>query len=207
MADLAAALGGAIESPGPLPGSGPALVRELGGKDATVQALSGLTHAPRRGDYGDAEAFRADQLRWRAARRRVQRWTTQAGAQQRGRARLSLTPAETGRVQQMRADRRESAAVRHGARMRIHARIRIDSPTPGHRADVRTRWMPASGPGVYIRPAEMDRVLAAREGPDGEAGAAVELLNAFALAYGINVAMDVEEVLALKLWPDGTPEP
>lgn len=205
MADLADELAGALDDPGPVPGTGRELVRYAGGKAELTRQIAGMSGPPRRGDYADAVDYEAARRRWRSASRRVQRYTT-SGAQKRGARRVVLPAAERERVREAAVDRKWRDMVRRGVRMRLRATIKITSPTPGRRDDVRTRDLPAGGPGVYISPDELLPVLDALDDGDRER-AAFDLQVAFADAYGMPDELEVDEVYELKVWPDGEPEP
>ena len=185
---------------GPVPDSGPALVRYAGGRAALVRELTGMDRAPRRSEYRDAEAFGAARTRWRSAQRNAQRWD-------RGRwpSRETLSPPVKGRLRRRANVERRRELASRGLRARFFARVRVASPGPG-RDDSRMRTMPSGGPGVYLAPAVVEDVLAtiAEEGRDA---GAEDFLGAFFEAYGFDADVEVDDVQWLKVWPAGEPEP
>lgn len=199
MSDLAEVLGPSLNA-GPVPDSGPALVRYAGGRAALVRELTGMDRAPRRGEYPDAAAFDAARTKWRSAQRNAQRWD-------KGRrpTRKSLTPPVKGRLRRKaNVERRRELAAR-GLRARLYARVRVS--TPGFdRDDVRDRVMPASGPGQYLAPAVVEDVLTAIA-EEGRDAAAEDFLEAFLDAYGFDADVEIESVKRLKVWAEGETEP
>lgn len=201
MTALEDVLGASMWDPGDTPTTGPALVDWAGGRRAMVREISGMAGPPRKGDFaGNPEGYRAANLRWRSASRRVQRWDDGTRAPK-------LAPDERAAVRQAAADAKRRDLFRNGARMRIHARVRIDSPKKRGRPDTRTRWMPAAGLGVFIPPEAIIDTSEALE--DGEPDrASFDLLSAFGESYGLSSDVwELEEVLELKIWPEGEAEP
>ena len=205
--DIGDALEAALGEPEPVPSTGPALVRYAGGKAALTRQLSGMNASPRRGEYPTDEAYRAARTRWRSAARRAQRYAEGGpeGRQVRGRRRIALGAAERERVRAANVDRRYARIVRAGLRARMRVKIAVPSPIARRGADRRVRDLPAGGPGVFLDPGEVDRILAELEAdPDRAAGLFRE---AFFNAYGMPDDADIEEVIWLKVWPDGDAEP
>lgn len=200
---LSAALGGALEfDPGPVPSTGPGLVRYVGSQREVVQALTGMTRAPRRGDYTSPAEFEAQRRRWRTAQRRVQRWGAAEGRQRRGLTKLApLPPAVKRRLRREARVRQRREALRGGVRVRMLATVTV--PSAGGRADdTRTRWMPAPpGPGVYLAGSTVAALL---ELP--EPRRSVEFEETFLDEYGFDDGI-ILTVEALKVWPDAQAEP
>jgi hypothetical protein len=93
--------------------------------------------------------------------------------------------------------------------MRLEARINY-VPAKGGTADNRMRLMPAAGPGVYLNPEQIGEVLNLLTEEDDCEGAGEALLEHFAAEYGfleLIEALEENDVVGLKLWPDGDPEP
>lgn len=212
MPDLADELAAGLMQPGAIPTSGPELIRWAGGRDALTRQLSGLEHYPRKADYpGNPAALEADRRRWNSARRYVQRASDEgkAGKQRRGTtaAGRRLTPAQRSRMTAAKVQNNWRQMFRRGMRVRIKARVTVGTPTPGRKADTRTRELPAAGPAVLIPPGvELNGVLLnAAQGDSGQA--AFDLQVAFAEAYGMPDDMQIDDVLELTVWPEGEPEP
>lgn len=212
MADLGDRIGGALFEPGPVP-SGGALVGYAGGRRALTEALSGMDGPPRPGDFGgrDTDDFRAANNRWRSASRRAQR-ADEAGAPGKQRRRTPaerLTPAQRGRLEERAAAAKVEEISSRGMRARMKVRMSVDTPNARGRGAVRTRVMPSGGPGVLIDAATTREILEdARE--RGDEVAADLFRPAFFIAYGgglEDLPLEIEDVIWLKVWPNGEPEP
>jgi hypothetical protein len=203
--DIAGALGPSLNA-GPVPTNARKFVEYAGGKRAAVEQLTGLDGPPRRADYGRRDAaFREDRLRWLAAQRRVERWTTEGRERRGGTRDVDLTRAQKTRARRDANRRRREEIARRGLRARMHVKTRVD--TPGKRADVRTRWIPALGaPATYIDPDTTREIL--EKLSDDRDAAGEDFLDALWLSYDVDPDLiEVEEVLELKVWPEGEPEP
>lgn len=203
FAGLGGALVSALSEVGPIPRTGRGVIRELGGGQATVRALSGLDHSPRRAEYADAREFEAARRRWRTAQRNVQRWA-------KGRT-PSLRGDQRGRIELGMRHRRWSTMERRGGRGRVLLVIE-DKPYPGkrQRARTRTRVMPAAQTaGQFVDADTMGAVLILAE--QGEADMAawtfIEALLAAYLDRDPDDLPDFHDVQWLKIWPEGTDEP
>ena len=194
----------ALDDPGEVPSNGRELVRWAGGSDQLVRDVSGMSGPPRRASYSSDEAFRAARTRWNSTRRRVQRYAAGEGKQQRGGRRVMLSEQQRARVRESAVDRKFSRFVSRGMRVRMYARIKVDSPG-SRRADTRTREMPAGGPGVFIDPETTDWIMRGAE-EQGEQEGWRRLVVAFLDEYGVDDA-DIEAVEWIKVWADGDPEP
>lgn len=183
----------------PVPRGGPELVRYMGGRDAAVRTLTGLSGPPRASTYPEtargAQRLDQDRRRWRAAQRRVQRWD-------RGdRAAPALSPTDRRRAQAGDRERKRRDLRRRGFYARIRAKWKVSSP--GKAQDDRERTIPSGGPGQHI-PGE---VLDGDGDDDGETLGA-RVLAAFLDESGMpEDFQDESEVIGVKFWPRGTPEP
>lgn len=212
IGDLADALAAGLEDPGPVPTSGPELVKFAGGRAELTRVLSGMNGPPRRADYADPAQYQAARTRWRTASRRAQRWDDEgkAGKQARGRSRpVALSEGQRERIREEAQDRRLLGLWKNGARVRLELLMRVPSPGPGKRQEPpRLRVLPAGGPGEWIPPGTLEPILAtAAQGDDERAG--MMLLEAFGEAYDFDLleTAEIEEVVRVKIWPEGTREP
>lgn len=206
MADFADLIVGAVNRVGPVPSSGPQIVTYAGGRAETVRAISGMSGPPRRRDYASDAGYREASKRWRSASRQVQRWTTGA-REQRGRSRVRLAAGPIERLIDLAVTVKWSKMLRHGARVKFFAVIRVSSPRlfGGKGTDTRQREMPSGPGGVYLSPEEIGRVLADLDGGDVDA-AVSDLLEAFGESYGFE-GFEIEDVVWVKVWPHGEHEP
>lgn len=206
--DLGDALAPALQAE-PVPGNGAALVRYAGGRAALTRQLTGMDHAPRRAEYSTPEAHKAAQTKWQTAQRRVQRWDDEGkeGKQRRGAVKgPDLDRAQKTRLRRAANERKSRALQSRGLRARLKARVTIKSPGARGRSDTRLREMPQGGPGVYLDAETVrDIVEALRE--EGRETAAEDFLPAFLQSYGMPEEAEVTDVMWLKIWPDGSPEP
>lgn len=202
VADLADKIGPSLTSAGPVPAHGRELVEYAGGTRALVETLTGMDGPPRRRDYADAEQYEAARLRWRSASRRVQRWRTE-GAQRR------LTPkldaGEKRRVRRQASAVKRARLRQRGLRARLKATVRVGSGF-GRKDDVRTRDMPSGGPGVLLPPRDVAEILDALD-DEGRDAVAEVFLGLFFAAYGLPEDAELDEVMWLRVWPEGEPEP
>lgn len=199
--DLGAVLGPSLNA-GAVPDSGPALVDYAGGRAALVRQMTGMDHAPRRGEYADQQAFEEARTHWRSAYRNAQRWD-------KGRrpSKEALPPATKGKIRKDANRRRREELARRGLRARLRARVLVPTPNIGRRKDdSREREMPAGGPGVFI---DGDTVAEILEdlAEEGREAAAEDFLAAFFEAYGMPEDAEIEEVHSLTVWPEGADEP
>jgi hypothetical protein len=153
----------------PVPASGAAFVRYVGGREAATRALSGLDHRPQRGEYATPEAH-ADALRgWRSAQRSVQRWTAGEGKERRGGRTDRLAPAARRRAQTANRTAKRTAIRQRGLRATVTALIVINSPGKGGR-DARRRTISNGGQGVPVDADVAEAILdALAEGDDDTA--------------------------------------
>jgi hypothetical protein len=169
-----------------------------------AREIEGLPPSGRLPRKGTDERRRYDTLS-----RRLQRWTTTRGAQRR-----SFREARSGWRETRRAFFRRrfpswARMRRRGARMRLEARVKIPSPGKGGMDD-RVRLMPAGGPGTFISADEISEVLRLLVDEDDCDAASEALLESFAESYGfleLVEGLEDNEVIGLKLWADGDPEP
>ena len=208
MAELADLLPRALVAERP-PRDPAELIGYAGGRRELVQALAGMDHSPRRREYPDEQAWKADYTKWRTAERRVQRMDTagKEGKQLRGQKKgVHLTSVQSRRVRQAGTTRKVNAMRKRGARSRMKATITIKSPGARGREDTRLREMPAGGPGVLIGRQGVDSVLEAlREGDSSLAAERFE--EEFMTAYGMDPNTTIDDVEWLRIWPDGDREP
>lgn len=174
------------------------LVESAGSRPALARELVGLPAAGKLPARGTPE-----RTAYAAALRRVQRWTT-SGAQRR-RPAVSTLRALT----RSREERRLAQLARRGARVRLRAKVKVDTPTArrGKIERERQRTMPSGGPGTYLDADEMGTIAAFWEAGD-HATAAGLLFDAFAEAYGFpDLTIVPGGVEAWDIWPDGEAEP
>lgn len=158
----------------PVPTSGAGFVSYVGGRQAAVQALTGMERTPRRADYGSDAQYAAARTTWRTASRRVQRWTAPEGRERRaGKPAEQLTPAQRRRAQTVNRTAKRAAVRSNGLRASLTALIVINSPGKGGR-DSRRRTITNGGAGVPIDPETADAILDALA--EGDQEAARELL-------------------------------
>lgn len=202
---LETAIGSAFGA-GPVPSTGPELVRYAGGRERLVQELTGLPRRPRRSEYTSQGDFEAERRRWTSTQRRVQRWAAPEGKQRRGLVKLPpLPPPVLRRLQRDANARKVEAATARGVRVRMLATILVPSPNARSGGDQRTRWVPALGtPGAYLSPASVRSVV-----DEHELEARAEEFSAeFIAAYeGFPEYAEILSVDELKIWPEGTAEP
>lgn len=206
---LADALVPSLDDVGPVPTSGPALVKFAGGRRALQEQMSGMSGPPAKRAYPDEAAWKAASIKWRSAGRQVQRWDEagRAGKQRRGVNRAHLAPGQEKRVRSNAIDRKWSAIVRRGLYARMLCRMHVDSPKLASSSE-RVREIPSGGPGVKI-PGDVVADILGRLEDEGEGPAAAHFQEAFFESYGGMPAEEamVDEVWWLKIWPVGTPEP
>lgn len=189
------ALAAALRRPQP-PETVAGLVAAAGGRPAVARALVGLPAAGALPVKGTARRRAYD-----TQMRSVQRWTTTA-AERRG----GPSGAQLARIRRLVAPRigalSRADLLEAGARVRVHA---DEVAIAGYYdpRDVRSRTMPAGGPGQYLAPDQLGFLRALEAGDRLLAG---ELFTgAFGEAYGVD--LDFLEVEEIKIWVDGTDEP
>lgn len=197
----------AINTPAPPPRDGPAFVRWAGGRRQVAELLSGMSGPPRKADYADDGSYQAARTRWRTASRRAQRMDDEGkpGKQRRGAPRL--TPVARERVDELERDRRFARFVLNGARVRLTVTVRINTPDPRKPDETRTREIPSGGPGELVPAEEVADVLGLLESRD-PSDAELALVDYVLVEYfGEGIDAEVEDVISVKVWPDGDPEP
>jgi hypothetical protein len=182
----------------PPPRTGPELVRYGGGAPALARIERGLPPT------GNLPSRRHDPERRRLydnALRKFQRWAAPAGKQR------TKNPDIDDLRHRLIISRRFPLIPdigRLGARVRITALVRVDSPTSG-REDVRVRVMPAGGSGKFVSAPKMRALSDLFMSGDADA-AAEDFIQTFLSAYDFPEA-EIEDIQSIKIWPDGTPEP
>jgi hypothetical protein len=94
---------------------------------------------------------------------------------------------------------------RRGARVRIHATVLDETPSPGLTPAARDRALPAGGPGWPLSAPVIRHVTDLFL--DGHLDtAAAAFLDAFLNGYGFPEA-ELTDIERIKIWPNGDPEP
>lgn len=191
-----------------LRGSGPTSAREVvaefGGPAAAARVIAGVKAGVAPRDMPAAARRRYDN-----ARRQAARWV-KVGGQSRAGGFAKLDPVVRGRLTRrawrVKFDRRVAVLVEKGARARLYATVTVDTPTGGAR-DVRHRQLPSGGQGVPLAGREValfSEPLQRRRRDVALAGE--RFLVVFLAAYGMDAAVEVDDVDDLSIWPEGEPE-
>jgi hypothetical protein len=183
----------------PPPQTGPELVDYAGGAPQLARLDVGL---PSTGALPKKANDPVRRRQYDNALRRYQRWAAPAGKERT----KNPPPGKFDDLRRRLIIRRKDPLIpdsrRRGARVRIRAVVVVGTPP---KMDRRERLLPSGGAGQLLDAGTVRRITDTFL--DGEAdNAAEDFLAAFLDAYGFDEA-ELENIIWIKIWPDGTPEP